>query len=209
MHCRWFTLLVLTAIVTTGVIAIGATYREKLDAVWGKDMTVEQFLRAVEPELLGSTTARMRATKVTWCRSAGSAVTAHYVGPVVASDSLSAGELGILASQPAISWDYENNGIQCYGYVVSYGAKTTITSPWHYCVPYMWLRARLLYDGRTVGSRIVEKNNVWRVSIASSYDMTGPGIYQCISYHYIQFPAGYDLPDIYFIYESPESTILW
>jgi hypothetical protein len=78
-------LIVVFALLTTvGILALGSTMDKVLDALWGKDMTVEEFIRATEPGLLAGMSERMRHTKVTWSpRNAPSRIeggTTHYVG---------------------------------------------------------------------------------------------------------------------------------
>ncbi len=206
MNLRRLLPLVVCALVVAGTATAGATYLEKLGAVWGRDMTVGQFLRAVDPDSLASTTARMRAAKVTWVGPGDAMVTARYAGPLAASTSAREAGVRLLAGMPDIYVDCDNNGVWFpveEPYVVRYAALTTVTSPWHYQVPYMWLKARLLFNGMTLHQKTVSKSNVWRVTAASSCELRGAGDYCCVSYHYVEFPAGYDPATYYEVKISP------
>jgi hypothetical protein len=196
MKLRWFILLVACALSVAGSVAAGATYLERLSAVWGRDMTVGQFLRAVDPETLPLTTARMRETKVTWGSPDGTAALASRANK-------------LLSDLPSITVLYDIDEMTVYGYVVSYGALTKVTSPWHYCLPYMWLRVRLLYNGSTLAQRIVQKTNVWQVSIDTNCNMPGPGTYQSVSYHYVEFPPGYEQTSEWCVGETPARWVDW
>jgi hypothetical protein len=108
-----------------------------------------------------------------------------------------------------ISWEYVNDGVYAVGDMMHYGAATRITSPWHYAVPYMWLKVRLLYGGSTLDQRVVSRHNTWKVETYSAFRMPGPGEYQSISYHYIEFPSGYDPQTVYYIYVTPAGWYEW
>jgi hypothetical protein len=208
MSLRRVVVMVLCVVVIAGTVAAGATYMQKLGAAWGRNMTVEQFLSAVDPDMLASTTAKMRATVVTWAGPAGTTIRASHL-----ADSLSASSQGqgaqLLASLPAITVDYTNNGVwfpQEQPYTVRYAALTTVTRPSHYRVPYMSLEAKLLFDGSTLHQTTVARSNVWQVTAAAGCGIRGPGDYCCVSYHYVEYPSGYSPETSYVVLVSPIET---
>lgn len=195
--------MVICAVTLMGVVATGATHLEKLAAVWGRDMTVGQFLRAVDPDTLASTTAKIRATKVTWIGPGEATMTARYAGSGSASAPSEKAGTSLLATLPDIYLNCENRGVWFDGYTVHYGALTEVTSPYHQRMPYMWLKVRLLLNGSPLHQKIVDKTSVYLLQTFPYCGLPGVGDYCCVSYHYVEFPAGYDLATYWEVKISP------
>lgn len=197
--------LCVVCVALAGVVASAATEVETLMALWGRDMTVEQLWRALDPSALAGMSPRMRATKVTWGEPLGPATAARHEVQV---SPLSSG--AALSSLPDISYVFSPGEVDIYADVAGYGGYSKITSPRSYAVPYIWVRARLCWNGTTIDQAERGRYNAYYVAAGGNYTITGPGDYQCVAYHYIQFPTGYSPAEVYGItYSDVYHLIYW
>jgi hypothetical protein len=86
---------------------------------------------------------------------------------------------------------------------VSYGAKSEVVTPYHYRIPYMSVEAYLLEDGATLDYCSAARTNVYRLTPGRMYTLDWPDYYQCVSHHYMEFPAGCDPQTAWVVLETP------
>ena len=203
MMDRWRLASGLSACVLLIATCIGAiaeaSSETAIERLWGKDITVREFLLAVRPQLLSEIPVDAWNIKVQW---GVSGTTAEWIGATEveekAEDSVrSVGDIYVS----------HDNVFDVWGKTVDFGASSTVIWPPFMRMDMMSVFASLLEDGAIIDTVGDTDYDVWRVSVLDSHRVDGGARYKNMSYHYVDYPTGYSPPSAFVVLYSWEVWI--
>ena len=203
MKTRWKLILALGAgiwlIAVYAGVAVGASNATAIERLWGRDITVRELLLAVSPELLSQIPAAAWNTRVQW---GVPSTTAKWAG-VPGADGNGEADVRDISD----IWVIHDNVFDVWGRTVDFGASSTVTWPPFARMDMMSVFGFLLEDGRIIDTTGETKYDVWRVSALDSRRVDGGARYKNMSYHYVDYPAGYWPPTVFVVLYSWEVWI--